>query len=62
MPYRKEKIQNFIFRGRANFKQKIKKILVSQNNTICTKMKSTYCYILKNKKKPQKLNSEAYIT
>ena len=61
MPHRKEKIQNFIFRGRANFKQKIKKILVSQNNTICTKMKSTYCYILKTKK-PQKINSEAYET
>ena len=54
MPHRKEKIQNFIFRVRANFKQKIKKILVSQNNTICTKMKSTYCYTLKKQKSPRK--------
>ena len=61
MPSQQEKVQNFIFRERANFKQKIRKILVSQNNTICTKMKSTYCYILKTKK-PQKINSEALKT
>ena len=61
MPPRQEKIHNFIFRGRANFKQKILKISVSQNNTICTKMESTYCYILKNKKAPEK-NSEALKT
>ena len=61
MPPRQEKIYNFIFREKASFKQKFSKISVSQNNTICKKMKSTYCYILKNKKAPEK-NSEAFKT